>query len=430
MKIAVVTLFPELYAPFVSTSLIGRAQEQGQAEIHISSLFDVCRPKERVDSPTFGHGAGMVLRPEVIERAVDEQEKLYGATYKIFFSPQGRALDQEVLHELKAQADNGKTLLLLPARYEGMDARVEEQYADCLLSVGDFVLMGGDLPAMMLVEGLLRLVPGVVGKPESVERDSFTGPFVDYPEYAEPVVWKDKAVPDVVRSGDHAKLAAWRREQAATKTVLHHFEWLRTHVSDQKDIQDAGDRMPDHYAVLMHDKVLLPDQQEGRSSVTSLDIHDIARSARTYGIKKYIMVTPLEDQQRIIQKLLQFWQTGVGVEYNPHRHEALERVVVVSSLEEAEEIIKKETGKDPVLVATTARPEQKDKAIGYKDQEKVWALGRPVVFVFGTARGLAPSVLERADFVMKPLKGFSSFNHLSVRSAAAILFDRWLGIYT
>ena len=201
MKISVVTLFPELYKPFFSTSLIERARENQHIDTRVYNLFTYAEPKQRIDGPTFGHGAGMVIKPEIIEKAVNDIEGQHGSAYKIFFSPRGKKLDQKSLKATYNRVrERAQHIMLLPARYEGMDARIEAEYADEIISVGDFVLMGGDLPAMVFLEGLLRLVPGVVGKPESVEQDSFSGPFVDYPEYTAPVTWKGREVPDVVRS--------------------------------------------------------------------------------------------------------------------------------------------------------------------------------------------------------------------------------------
>jgi tRNA (guanine37-N1)-methyltransferase len=429
MKFSIVTLFPALYEPFLHTSLVHRAHVAGLVTSQVINLFDFSGPKARVDGPIFGPGTGVVLKPELIEKAIESSEFLYGPAYKIFFSPQGKKIDQWMLRSLLEQADKKKHIMFLPARYEGMDARVEEYYADSIVSLGDFVLMGGDLPAMVLMEGLLRLIPGVIGKQESIEHESFSGAFVDYPTYTEPVVWKDLTVPEVVRSGNHQKIAAWRQEQATEKTVMHHFDWLRSHVSSTEDRKRAFAFIPAHYVVLMHSQVKLPHDKEGTSSVTSIDIHDIARSAATYGIKKYYIVTPLHDQKRIINKLLSFWQTGEGIEYNIHRHEALARVCIVDNLDEALEDIEYNEKNKPVLLATGARLQDTSKqTITYYDQEKVWSEKRPVAFIFGTARGLGQSVISRCDFILEPVEGFPEFNHLSVRSAAAIIFDRWLGI--
>jgi len=319
-------------------------------------------------------------------------------------------------------------MMLLPARYEGMDARVEQEYADEIISIGDFVLMGGDLPAMILLEGMLRLIPGVVGKQESVSRESFSGPFVDYPEYTEPVMWQGREVPEIVRSGNHAAIETWRTEQAAKKTVFAHFSWLRSTPTTKEQKKLVHSLMPHHYCALLHGDVLIgpSERKKGTTSVTSVDIHDIARSSATYGLEGFFIVTPLLDQQKIVMTLLNFWQTGVGVDYNPVRHEALKKVQVKSTIDQAIEAIEKREGSRPLLIATSARGVEHPGAITYQDQDKVWAAGRPVLFLFGTGQGIDPDLIARCDFILPPIEGFSAFNHLSVRSAAGIILDRWL----
>ena len=435
MNISILTLFPELYQAFLDTSLIGRARKQGLLSVDLNNLFNYCRPKQRIDSPTFGPTSGMILRPEVVEAGIMEQERLHGPALKVFFSPQGDRLDQRKLKALYDKLCSGQRhLLLFASRYEGVDARVEQVYADELLSVGDFVLMGGDLPAMMLLEGLLRYLPGVVGSPESVAQDSFSGPFVDYPEYTQPVDWHNLQVPEIVRSGNHQAIAEWRRENAAKRTVKKHFGWLRQSQLSESDKKLAAKYIPPHYAVLLHGDILLKDTDSpggtrvGTSSVTSFDLHDISRSSLTYGLRNYFIVTPLKDQQAVVQTMLDFWQTSIGINYNQHRHQAVGRVRLNSSLDEVVEAITTQEGKPPLLIATSDRSVSHAKRINYYDQEEVWRHDRPVLFIFGTAKGIAPHIIERCDYLLGPIGGFSDFNHLSVRSAAAIVFDRWLGI--
>jgi tRNA (guanine37-N1)-methyltransferase len=278
-----------------------------------------------------------------------------------------------------------------------------------------------------VLEGMLRYVPGVVGKDESVASDSFTGPLVDYPEYTEPLEWHGKQVPEIIRSGNHEKIATWRREQAIGRTLLYHFDWLRSWVLAPKLKQEILAKMPPHYVVLMHDEVHLKDGRIGTSSVTSIDIHDIARSATTYGFKRFFLLTPLEDQTKIVQTLLDFWFNR-GQSYNGNRSQAVQLVTLVKKLDEVVEAIERETGKKPLLIATSAREHEYAKTICYNDQELIWQQQRPVLLVFGTASGLADQVLQRCDYVLAPLYGLAEFNHLSVRSAAAVVFDRWLGL--
>lgn len=410
MVISIITLFPELYTPFLAASLIGRAQQQGKMTLRVSSLFDYSMPKadvaglpgKRIDAPTYGHGSGMLIRPEVVERAIEEHEAQGGPAYKIFFSPQGELLDQDMLKELyTAVCERGGHLMLLPARYEGMDARVEAYYADKLVSIGDFVLMGGDLPAMVLTEGLTRLVPGVVGKQDSVEQESFSGAFVDYPEYTAPLTWKGMTVPDVVRSGNHKEIQEWREQQAAIKSVRDHFGWVRSHDLTPGQQHLVAQNIPPHYAILMHTQVMIPDHTlsdsdkpgfvEGTTSVTSLDIHDIARSATTYGIKGYFIVTPYADQQKIVHKLLDFWNSKSGLRYNGQRHEALGKVEVVSSFDEAYAAIVAREGKEPVIIGTSARSSeysQHDNPITYYDQKRYGVIRSRLLWYLVRDKGL------------------------------------------
>lgn len=429
MNISVLTLFPELYDPFFKASIIGKAREKGLINSNIVNLLDFPAPKERIDSPTFGHGAGMLIKPEIIEKAISNQETKYGSAFKIFFSPQGEKLNQQTLLCLKEKIEEKKHLLLVAPRYEGMDARVEQYYADAVISIGDFVLMGGDIPAMEFIEAFLRLIPGIVGKKESVEKESFSGPFLDYPEYTAPVNWKNMEVPEIIRSGNHMAIKKWREEQSASKTITNHFQWLRQFKLTKEQIELSKKFIPSHYAVLMHSNIYIKGNKIGTTSVTSLDIHDIARSSATYGLKNYFLVTPLIDQQKIVKTLLDFWNEGPGAEYNVHRHEAVGKIKLHDDIDKVIEEIKTLENKEPILIATSAKSSLRtNKNISYYDQSKVWHHNRPVLIIFGTGHGLSDEILERCDYILEPIYGFSEFNHLSVRSAAAVIFDRWLGI--
>ena len=427
MNISILTLFPDLYTSFLGSSLIGRARKEERVAIETVSLFDFSEPKKRIDAPTFGPGPGMLIKPEIVEKAISASEKSYGKAYRIFFSPHGKKLDQDGLQALAKKFSEKKHIMFVCPRYEGLDARVEQYYADEVISIGDYVLMGGDLPAMVTMEGFLRYLPGVVGKDASVEQDSFSGPFVDFPHYTEPVEWKGMKVPDVIRSGNHAEIEKWREEQAAQRTAVGHFDWARSCWLTDHDKKLLRKNIPSHYVALLHSNVLLRDGQAGTTSVTSLDLHDIARSARTYGMERYFIVTPLQDQQKMVRKMLDFWKSEWAITYNPHRHEAVERVELVSHLDAVIDQIEKEEGKKPLIIATSAR-EPGGELISYYDQEKIWKQDRPVLFLLGTGGGISPELVKKADFTLLPIEGLTDFNHLSVRSAAAVILDRWLGI--
>jgi tRNA (guanine37-N1)-methyltransferase len=290
--------------------------------------------------------------------------------------------------------------------------------------------MGGDLPLQLTLEGLLRLLPGVVGKRESVIRDSFSGPWVDAPAYTAPVVWKGREVPAVVRSGDHKRIEQWEEEIAITATVRDHFSWLRSHQVTDRERGLVRKQIPPHYVALMHDEIRLPHGFVGTTSVTSIDIHDIARSSRTYGMAGFFIVTPLLDQKKIVQKLLNFWRSESAHDYNQDRYAALERTHLVDRYQDVIEKITNLHGKPPLVLVTSARSTETTplEPLSYHDQGRVWGQERPVLILLGTGHGLSDELCARADYRLLPVEGYSDFNHLSVRSAAAIIFDRWLGI--
>lgn len=449
MKISILTVFPELHEQFLASSLIARAQEKGLIECSVIRFSDMCQPKERIDEPTCGHGVGMIIKPEVIARAIESAEAKWGSGFTIFFSPQGTTLTQKKIQILAQkffatneeqaavpdQADVQKNaaephIILVCSRYEGVDARVEAFYADLVLSIGDYVLMGGDIPAQVFMEALLRYLPGVVGKQESVESDSFTGPLLDFPEYGLPVEWNGLQVPEVVRSGNHGQIDQWRREQAYSKTILNRFDWFISQPLADADKKQALEVIPPHYLVLMHSDVYVKadgSKVKGTTSIASIDIHDLARSCATYGIKNFFLVSPLVDQKAILKTFMDFWMSDVGKRYNQTRFDALMRLVPASNFDEVIAQITAIEGVAPVVVTTSAKNYPHKKLIDYTSQGTVWKHRRPVLFVFGTGQGLCDELMERSDFVLLPLKGLTAYNHLSVRGATAIILDRWLG---
>jgi len=443
MKISIITVFPEFYQEFIKTSLVARAVENKIVEFNFIKFSDLTSAGQRIDEPVCGPGAGMIIKPEVLQKSIESCVQEHGDGYKIFFSPQGKKLEQPLLKLLAnklyfcAQEEKIKKtlsvknthLILICARYEGIDERVQDYYADLVMSIGDYVLMGGDLPAQVFLEGFLRLIPGVVGKQESIEEESFSGSFLDYPEYGLPVEWKDKNIPEVVRSGNHAQIEKWRKEQAAKKTICRRFDWFISSQPSKQDIEIAKQFVPNHYVALMHNQILVQDGREGNSSITSLDIHDIARSAATYGIKNYFVVSSLQDQHKILNTFLNFWHSKEGKDYNQSRFDAVKAILPAFSLNEAIEAIKEKEGLDPIIIATSAKQHGfEDKIIDYFSQGRLFALQRPVLILFGTAQGLSDQVLDRCDYLLLPLDGLTDYNHLSVRSAAAIVLDRWLGL--
>lgn len=400
----------------------------------------MCEPKERIDEPVCGPGSGMIIKPQVIEKAIKACEDSDGPGYKIFFSPQGKTLNQKILKRIASTvtANQGAEptpevtprdhIILLCSRYEGIDIRVEEAYANEIISIGDYVLMGGDLAAQVFIEGFLRLIPEIVGKQESVEDESFSGSLLDYPEYGLPQEWQGKKIPDIVLSGNHKAIEQWRQEQACKKTILQRFDWFRKSEPSKALIQQAKKHIPSHYVAIMHSDIILKGGKIGNSSVTSLDLHDTARSCSTYGVKNLFMISELDDQRKIMQTLLDFWKSDTGLEYNATRFEAVSQVIALPTLQEALEKIEKKEGSKPLIITTSAKNHNHPAKIDYFSQGEVWRHNRPVLFIFGTAQGLSDKVINESDYLLGPINGLTDYTHLSVRSAIAIILDRWMGL--
>jgi len=162
------------------------------------------------------------------------------------------------------------------------------------------------------------------------------------------------------------------------------------------------------------------------SAVTNLDVHDIARAARTFGVDNYYIVTPYTDQHTLVQEILDHWQTGYGATYNPARKSALDRVKITGSLETTINLVTEQRGKKPLLLTTSARVQKN--SISYRDARRRIEAGEPILLLFGTAHGLSPEINETADYTLPPIESTTGYNHLSVRSAVSIILDRLLGI--
>jgi tRNA (guanine37-N1)-methyltransferase len=213
MRIDVITIFPSIFRGPLGASLLGRAIEAGLLEVRVHDLRDWSTDRHRtVDDESYGGGPGMVMKPEPLFAAVESLDPDRGRV--LLLSPAGRRLDQAFVRELAAEPH----LTLLSGRYEGVDERVVEGLPAEEISIGDYVLSGGEVPALVVIEAVARLIPGVIGKEESHERDSFAQPGeLDHPHYTRPAEFRGMAVPEVLRSGDHAAIERWRAAAAREK---------------------------------------------------------------------------------------------------------------------------------------------------------------------------------------------------------------------
>ena len=228
LQIDVLTIFPDLFGPFFETAFVGHAQRQGALAIAAHDLRQWTTDRHRsVDDSPYGGGAGMVMTPEPLVTAIEALAGPKGpgrTTQVVYLSPQGEPLSQARLEAFARE----EALLFVCGRYEGVDERVLELAVDEELSAGDYVLSGGELPAMVVIEGLVRLLPGVLGNPDSIETESFRGgALLEGPHYTRPPIYRGLSVPDVLRSGDHAEIAAWRKRQARSRTLSRRPDLIR-----------------------------------------------------------------------------------------------------------------------------------------------------------------------------------------------------------
>ena len=213
MRVDVFTIFPAIFEGPLRESLLGKAIEAGLIEVNVHDLRDHTADRHRqVDDEPYGGGPGMVMKPEPVFRAVEALEE--GTKRVILLSPAGRRLDQPLVRELAAEP----WLVLVCGRYEGVDERVVEGLPAEEISIGDYVLSGGELPALVVLEAVSRLVPGVVGREESLRQESFEDGLLDHPHYTRPAELRGMRVPEILLSGDHARIAEWRRRAAEDKT--------------------------------------------------------------------------------------------------------------------------------------------------------------------------------------------------------------------
>ena len=217
MRFDILTLFPEMFSSPFKESILAKAIEKGLIEVRTINIRDFALDKHRiVDDAPYGGGQGMVMKVEPIARAIEQVKSEDPSVRTIYLTPEGKPLNQEMARQLSSRSH----LILLCGRYEGVDVRVRELFIDEEISIGDYVLTGGELAAMVLIDAVSRLLPGVLGSDRSAEEDSFFGSLLEYPQYTRPPVYRGMAVPEVLLSGHHAQIERWRRRESLRRTFL------------------------------------------------------------------------------------------------------------------------------------------------------------------------------------------------------------------
>ncbi len=245
MIFEILTLFPEMFDSFLKVSILGKAIERNKIQVGCHNIRDFALDKHHMtDDTPFGGGSGMVMKPEPLIGSIEAARQRQPEARVILLSPQGRVFKQEVARELARQPG----LILVCGRYEGVDERVKSIAVDEEISIGDYILTGGEIGAMVLIDAVARLLPGVLGDEESLREESFNQGLLEYPHYTRPREFMKNRVPDILLSGDHGKIAAWRRKKSIEQTLKKRPELLKSAILTEEDrkvleqLRQAGDR--------------------------------------------------------------------------------------------------------------------------------------------------------------------------------------------
>lgn len=422
-RFTVITLFPEMFVSPLGYSMLKKAQEKGLVSVELVNLRDYATDRHRVtDDYPYGGGQGMVMKPEPLVSAIEDMRRRLDHPHVILLTPKGRPFDQA---EAQRLAQHGE-LVLICGRYEGVDERVRA-FVDEEISIGDYTLSGGELAAMVIVDAVARLIPGVLGNVRSPQEESFSEGLLEYPQYTRPEDFRGMKVPEVLLSGDHQRIRRWRRQMSLELTRRRRPDLLRKAkltAEERKLLRESAGLL---YVALLHYPVYNKNRQIVTTAITNMDIHDIVRSARTYGVKKFYVVTPVKTLQKLAQKIVSHWREGYGSQYNQTRKEALSLVRLKDTLDDAMIDVERDCGTKPRLVATTARAGAPRVSFG-ELREMLRKSFTPFLLLLGTGWGLSDEILSRADYILEPIEGPTDYNHLSVRSAAAVIFDRLFGL--
>jgi tRNA (guanine37-N1)-methyltransferase len=421
LHFTVITIFPNMLSSPLSHSILKKAQTNGLIKIDVVDLRDYTADRHRTtdDSP-YGGGHGMVMKPEPLVAAVEEARSRTPDARVILLTPRGRVLDQQTAKKLA----NQRNVVLICGRYEGIDERVSA-FVDDEISLGDYTLSGGEPAAIVVIDAVARLVPGVLGNENSTAEESFTDGLLEYPQYTRPEEFRGMKVPEVLLSGDHERIKEWRQQQSLAVTQERRPDLIANlRVSNETTLESAAQAAV--YLALLHYPVYDKNGQVVTTAVTNMDIHDISRAGRTYGVRGFFVVTPVKALQKLALKIIDHWEVGYGSQYNTTRKEALALARICDTLDDAMIAIEQETGAMPVIVATSARSAGSRSSFAAL-QDMLNKQTRPFLIVFGTGWGLTETILSQADYILEAIEGDAEFNHLSVRSAAAIVLDRLLG---
>ena len=422
LDFTIVTLFPAMFESPLNHSILKKGQEKGLISIVLVNPRDYTTDRHRItDDYPYGGGQGMVMKPEPLVAAIEDVKIRMPRAKVILLSPKGRVFNQASAAELAKEEE----LVLICGRYEGVDERVKD-FIDDEISIGDYTISGGEPAALVVIDAVSRLVPGVLGNAKSAGDESFSNGLLEYTQYTRPEEFRGAKVPEALLSGDHERIRQWRRQMSLQQTQKRRPDLIgRVDLSPEEKELICNQRAP-VYVALLHYPVYDKNRQIVTTAVTNMDIHDIARSGRTYGIKGFFVVIPVKALQRLALKIIDHWERGYGSQYNTTRKEALALARVKDTLDDVLIDLEQEYGVRPRIVVTSARPGGRRTSFAQL-QDMLINTTHPFLIILGTGWGLTETIISQSDYVLEALEGWTDYNHLSVRSAAAIILDRLLG---
>ncbi|CAM2061266.1 tRNA (guanine-N(1)-)-methyltransferase [Desulfovibrionales bacterium] len=432
MRFTICSLFPNFFDSPLTCGLMARARKSGLLKVELVNPRDFTAGRHhRVDDRPYGGGPGMVMLLDPLVRAL---ESLSEPGHILTLTPRGRPFIQADAVRLV----HSSAITVVCGRYEGVDERLGELFPVEPVSVGDFVLNGGEAAALCVLEAVARLLPNYMGHETAAEEESFSAGLLEYPHYTRPARYRGLVVPAVLQSGNHADVATWRREAslistwrerpellAAAQLTSADFETLRRLETESERVR-LGRNL---HVFLIHYQVQDDCEKNMPLFLTNLDVHDIITFIDIYELGGYWLVMPIENQQQFAQRLLDNWTASLAGIRNHDYTVPLSRLHVAPDIGVAMAGVVEAAGERPLVVATGA-------SVGRKDWRGTMLTPtglrcelerRPVALFLGMGSGLARSVLAGADEFLAPVRGLRTYNHLSVRSAAAIIIDRILG---
>lgn len=415
MKITLITAFPDFFEAFFSTSIIGKAVSRGLIQPEVIDLRDFAEGNYRqIDDYAYG-GGGMVLMAEPLKKAL-EASSLNDNSLVVYPSPQGATLTQETVETL-SYLDQ---IIIICGHYEGIDERINRKYVDLEISIGDFVVTGGEIPAMAIIDALARQIPGVVGKKVAVVEDSFYRGMLDHPHYTRPAVWEGESVPEILLSGNDREIINWRRKQAVERTL-----YRRPDLLGRANIQPYLEK---GVYLLLLDSSVLRNQEDLEADLFKSGLDDMVSICRYYGIKRTVYINPDSRARDILKEYNKYRNNNVKQDSELSAEKPEQKIKCVPSFRSSLNWIRKKEKAEPFTILL-AKELEKGSMHWIDVKRQLIRSERPVVFIY-CLDDVSVSKNLSFDVLLQPVRAenTSLLDHLSHGSNIAVILDRFFGL--